>query len=113
VGVTDRVGYRMGLLQPDIHKAFKACNSDYKTILLAHQPKYIEELEDYAPELILSGHTHGGQIWPFEYLVRLQQPYVKGLHKLSNGSHIYVNSGIGFWGPPMRLDSQAEIAYIV
>jgi predicted MPP superfamily phosphohydrolase len=80
---------------------------------LAHQPKFIEELGNYTPELILSGHTHGGQIWPFEYLVRLQQPYVKGLHKLPNGSHIYVNSGIGFWGPPMRLDSQAEIAYIV
>lgn len=113
VGVTDRMGYRMGLLEPDIHKAFKSCNKNYKTILLAHQPKFIEELGTYAPELILSGHTHGGQIWPFEYLVRLQQPYVKGLHKLHNGSHIYVNSGIGFWGPPMRLDSQAEIAYIV
>lgn len=113
VGVTDRIGYRVGLLQPDIHKAFIGSNSDYKTILLAHQPRYIEELENYTPELILSGHTHGGQIWPFEYLVRLQQPYVKGLHKLANGSHIYVNSGIGFWGPPMRLASQAEIAYIV
>lgn len=113
VGVTDRIGYRVNLLEPDIHKAFKGCNDAYRTILLAHQPKYIEELEAYAPELILSGHTHGGQIWPFEYLVRLQQPYVKGLHELSNGSHIYVNSGIGFWGPPMRLDSQAEIAYIV
>jgi len=113
VGVTDRMGYRVDLLQPDIHKAFKGSNSDYKTILLAHQPRYIEELENYTPELILSGHTHGGQIWPFEYLVRLQQPYVKGLHKLPNGSTIYVNSGIGFWGPPMRLASQAEIAYIV
>ena len=113
VGVTDRIGYRTNELVPDIHKAFKGINSEYKTILLAHQPKYIEELGDYTPELILSGHTHGGQIWPFEYLVRLQQPYVKGLHKLPNGSHIYVNSGIGFWGPPMRLGSQAEIAFIV
>jgi predicted MPP superfamily phosphohydrolase len=98
---------------PDIHKAFKGTNPDFKTILLAHQPKFIEELGNYTPELILSGHTHGGQIWPFEYLVRLQQPYIKGLHKLPNGSYIYVNSGIGFWGPPMRLGSQAEITYIV
>ena len=113
VGVTDRIGYRTNFLAPDIHKAFSGCHNAYKTILLAHQPKFIEELGNYAPDLILSGHTHGGQIWPFEYLVRLQQPYVKGLHKLTNGSHIYVNSGIGFWGPPMRLDSQAEIAYIV
>ncbi len=113
VGVTDRIGYRTNVLVPDIHKAFKGTNPAYKTILLAHQPKFIEELGSYTPDLILSGHTHGGQIWPFEYLVRLQQPYVKGLHKLPNGSHIYVNSGIGFWGPPMRLDSQAEIAYII
>lgn len=113
VGVTDLIGYRINQLVPDIHKAFKGTNSAYKTILLAHQPKFIEELGNYKPDLILSGHTHGGQIWPFEYLVRLQQPYVKGLHTLPNGSFIYVNSGIGFWGPPMRLDSQAEIAYII
>lgn len=113
VGVTDRIGYRTNVLVPDIHKAFKGTNLAYQTILLAHQPKFIEELGSYAPELILSGHTHGGQVWPFEYLVRLQQPYVKGLHKLPYGGHIYVNSGIGFWGPPMRLDSQAEIAYII
>lgn len=113
VGVTDRIGYRMDVLKPDIHKAFSRCNKTFKTILLAHQPKFIEELGSYRPELTLSGHTHGGQVWPFEYLVRLQQPYVKGLHKLPNAGHIYVNSGIGFWGPPMRLASQAEIAYII
>lgn len=113
VGVTDLIGYRTDFLVPDIHKAFLGYNNSYKTILLAHQPKYIEELGNYKPDLILSGHTHGGQIWPFGYLVKLAQPYVKGLHTLPNGSHLYVNSGIGFWGPPMRLDSQAEIAYIV
>jgi len=113
VGVTDLFGYRANLLEPDIDKSFQKCNTDYKTILLAHQPKFIEELKGYKPELILSGHTHGGQIWPFNHLVKLQQPYVKGLHKLPNGSTIYVNSGIGFWGPPMRLNSQAEIAYII
>ncbi|BAF71614.1 metallophosphoesterase [Sulfurovum sp. NBC37-1] len=113
IGVTDLMGYRMGMLQPDIHRAFDKTNKTYRTILLAHQPKFIEELGYYKPELILSGHTHGGQIWPFGYLVRLQQPFLKGLHTLPNGSSIYVNSGIGFWGPPMRLDSQAEITYII
>jgi len=112
-GVTDLFGYRVNQLEPNIDKAFQKCNSEHKTILLAHQPKFIEELKGYKPDLILSGHTHGGQIWPFDHLVKLQQPYVKGLHKLSNGSTIYVNSGIGFWGPPMRLSSQAEIAYII
>ena len=113
VGVADLFGYRLDLLQPDIRKAFKKTNDHYKTILLAHQPKYIEELGNYKPDLILSGHTHGGQIWPLNYLVSLQQPYVKGLHTLPYGGKIYVNCGIGYWGPPMRLGSQAEIAYIV
>ena len=113
VGVTDLIGYRMNLLVPDIHSAFRGINPSSKTILLAHQPRFIQELGRYTPDLILSGHTHGGQIWPFEYLVRLQQPFVKGLHQLPNKNFIYVNSGIGFWGPPMRLESQAEIAYII
>lgn len=113
VGVTDLFGYRIDMLVPDIDQAYKGCNPEYKTILLAHQPKFIEYLKDYTPDLILSGHTHGGQIWPFNYLVRLQQPYVKGLHRLLNGSYIYVNSGIGFWGPPMRLGSQAEITFLI
>jgi len=113
VGVTDLFGYRVNQLEPNIDKAFQECTTNYQTILLAHQPKFIEELKGYKPDLILSGHTHGGQIWPFNHLVKLQQPYVKGLHQLSNGSTIYVNSGIGFWGPPMRLNSQAEIAYII
>ena len=113
VGVTDLFGYRTGMLVPDINKAYQGCNQTYQTILLAHQPKFIEHLKGYTPDLMLCGHTHGGQIWPFNYLVRLQQPYVKGLYKLSKGSHIYINSGIGFWGPPMRLNSQAEITYII
>ena len=113
VGVTDRIGYRTNILVPDIYKAFQGTKPEYKTVLLAHQPKFVEELGVYKPELVLSGHTHGGQIWPFEYLVRLQQPYIKGLHKLPYGGKIYVNSGIGFWGPPMRLGSQAEIACIL
>jgi len=113
VGITDLFGYRANLLEPNIDQAFQKCNTSYKSILLAHQPKFIEKLKGYKPDLILSGHTHGGQIWPFNHLVKLQQPYVKGLHQLSNGSTIYVNSGIGFWGPPMRLNSQAEIAYII
>lgn len=113
VGVTDIFGYRAGLLQPDALKAFRDIDRKYPTILLAHQPKYIEYLGSFQPELILSGHTHGGQIWPFDHLVRLQQPYLKGLHTLPYGGKIYVNSGIGFWGPPMRLGSEAEISYIV
>lgn len=113
VGVNDLFGFRTGVLKPDFFKAFTHINKNYPTILLSHQPKSLENLGPFKPELILSGHTHGGQIWPFNHLVMLQQPYLKGLHTLDYGGKIYVNSGIGFWGPPMRLGSQAEIAYII
>ncbi|WP_428739404.1 metallophosphoesterase [Sulfurimonas sp.] len=113
VGINDIFGHRIGVLEPDFDKAFSDVNKNYPTLLLSHQPKSIEYLGVYKPELILSGHTHGGQLWPFNHLVMLQQPYLKGLHTLKYGGKIYVNSGIGFWGPPMRLGSQAEIAYII
>lgn len=113
VGVNDLFGYRVDLLEPDFYEAFKGVNENYPSILLSHQPKSIENLGSFKPKLILSGHTHGGQLWPFNHLVMLQQPYLKGLHTLDYGGKIYVNSGIGFWGPPMRLGSQAEIAYII
>lgn len=112
VGVYDIFGFRANTHIPDIAKAMKNIPTDMPTLLLAHQPKYIEFLEGFAPSLILSGHTHGGQIWPFRYLVEIAQPYVKGLHELGPNRHIYVNSGIGFWGPPMRLGSHAEITCI-
>ncbi len=111
-GVYDYFGWRYGAFEPDIHKATQNIPPALPTILLAHQPRYIEHLEGFEPVLILSGHTHGGQIWPFGYLVRLVQPYLKGLHPLGERRHIYVNSGIGFWGPPMRLGSAAEITLI-
>lgn len=111
-GVYDLFGYRTQTHIPDITKAMKNIPVDAPTLLLAHQPKYIHYLENYTPSLILSGHTHGGQIWPFGYLVSLAQPFVKGLHPLGNNRHIYINSGIGFWGPPMRLGSHSEITCI-
>ena len=111
-GVYDVFGYRYGTHQPDIIKATQNIPADANTLLLAHQPRYIKELEDFRPSLMLSGHTHGGQIWPFGYLVTLVQPYLKGLHRIGGNRHIYVNSGIGFWGPAMRLGSQAEITCI-
>jgi len=111
-GVYDLFGFRYGRFLPDIKSAVSSIPKDAPTLLLAHQPRFVEFLEGFRPSLMLSGHTHGGQIWPFGYLVRLQQPYLKGLHRLEEKSHIYVNSGIGFWGPPMRLGTSAEITLI-
>ncbi len=111
-GVYDVFGWRYGSFEPDIMAATKGIAKEKPTLLLAHQPRFISSLEGFEPSLMLSGHTHGGQIWPFNYLVRLQQPYVKGLHGIGPNRHIYVNSGIGFWGPPMRLGSSAEITLL-
>jgi len=111
-GVYDLFGNRMQSHMPNIHQAMQDIPPEFPTLLLAHQPKFAEYLEGFTPALILSGHTHGGQIWPFGYLVKLAQPYIKGLHQLDAHRHIYINSGIGFWGPPMRLGSQAEITCI-
>ena len=60
---------------------------------------------------MLSGHTHGGQIWPFTYAVRLAQPYTAGLAQHGN-SQIYVSRGTGTWGAPMRLGASSEITLI-
>ena len=111
-GVYDLFGYRVEHHIPNISAAMHNIPKNTPSLLLAHQPKYLNYLEDFTPSLILSGHTHGGQIWPFGYLVKLAQPYLKGLHTIGKNRHIYVNSGIGFWGPKMRLDSQAEITCI-
>jgi predicted MPP superfamily phosphohydrolase len=110
-GVYDIFGYKAEKFAPDIKKALEGVENS-PTILLAHQPKYILELDNQNIDLVLSGHTHGGQIVPFNLLVRLAQPYIKGLHKHNDKTQIYVNKGTGFWGPPMRLGASAEISYI-
>lgn len=95
----------------DFKKTFSGLHKDKKKILLAHQPVAAKEASEYEADLVLSGHTHGGQIWPFGYLVYLQQPYLKGLYQYKN-TKLYVNQGTGCWGPPMRLGSFNEITEI-
>jgi hypothetical protein len=96
---------------PDLAGALAGKPEGRTTLLLAHQPKQIDEAARLGIDLQISGHTHGGQIVPFNYLVRLQQPYVAGLH-VHRGTHLYVSSGTGYWGPPMRLGIPAEITRI-
>ncbi|MBN2816127.1 MAG: metallophosphoesterase [Campylobacterales bacterium] len=109
-GVYDIFGYRAGHHFPELKDALKGVKNA-PTILLAHQPKYIEEV-DRGVDLILSGHTHGGQLYPFKFLVGLQQPYISGLHQHNEDLQIYVSKGTGFWGPPMRLGASSEITFI-
>ncbi|ADN10075.1 metallophosphoesterase [Sulfurimonas autotrophica] len=109
-GVYDLFGYRAKKYLPDITKALQSIQNS-PTVLLAHQPRFLEEVAG-GVDLVLSGHTHGGQIYPFRFLVSLQQPYISGLHQHTKDLQIYVNKGTGFWGPPMRLGSSAEITDI-
>ncbi|MEA2098512.1 MAG: metallophosphoesterase [Campylobacterota bacterium] len=110
-GVYDIFGYRMKYKMPNITKALEG-KKDSPTILLAHQPRYIDEVTN-GVDLMLSGHTHGGQLYPFRFLVKFQQPYVSGLHQHNKDLQIYINKGTGFWGPPMRLGASSEITEII
>jgi len=91
--------------------AFFRAPEDVPRILLAHQPRSVVEAAAQRVDLQISGHTHGGQIFPFMFFVRLQQPVVSGLRKL-HGIWVYTSRGTGYWGPPMRLGSRPEITEI-
>jgi predicted MPP superfamily phosphohydrolase len=95
----------------DLPRALRGRDAARALVLLAHQPKQILEAEPLGVGLQLSGHTHGGQLFPFNYAVRLQQPYVAGLHRHGEAM-IYVSTGTGYWGPPMRLGAPAEITRV-
>jgi predicted MPP superfamily phosphohydrolase len=96
---------------PDLNKALAGRDAERELVLLAHQPRHIHEAAAAKVGLQLSGHTHGGQLWPWHYLVKLQQPYLSGLVD-HQGSKLYISQGTGFWGPPLRLGSHAEISLI-
>jgi len=82
------------------------------TILLSHSPLLIEQAADRDVDLIISGHTHNGQIWPFNYLVAQRYPYMHGLYRIGN-TQLLVGAGTGTWGPRMRLWQPAEIIQII
>ena len=77
-------------------------------VLLAHQPRSAGAAAQAGFDVQLSGHTHGGQYWPWNLFVRLQQPYTAGLHRLQQ-LWIYTSRGTGYWGPPLRFGAPSEI----
>lgn len=80
-------------------------------ILLAHQPKSIFAASESGFDLQISGHTHGGQYFPYHFMAALAQPYISGLHK-HGGTQIYVSRGTGYWGPQIRLAAKSEITLL-
>jgi predicted MPP superfamily phosphohydrolase len=109
-GVNDHSGTAYGD-PPDYDAALGDRDPSRPVLLLAHQPVQVSEAAAYGVDLQLSGHTHGGQLFPFNYLVRLEQPAVSGLAEV-DGTRVFVTRGAGFWGPPMRVGADPEVALI-
>ena len=111
-GVTDyRGGNFLHSHRSDPIKAIAGAPAADVKILLAHQPKSIFDAARAGFDLQISGHTHGGQFFPWNLVVGLNQPFVSGLHKYNN-THIYVSRGTGYWGPPVRVGAPSEITLI-
>lgn len=113
VGLNDVTGLRTGFYPPDKVKAFAGIDQSMPCIVLAHQPRMITEMDGYRCDLMLSGHTHGGQIFPFGLLVMAAQPYLSGLHAHTPAQQIFVSRGTGYWGPPLRFLAPSEISQLI
>jgi predicted MPP superfamily phosphohydrolase len=97
----------------DIPAATAGRDPSHALVLLAHQPRQVKNAAKYGVDLQLSGHTHGGQIWPWHYIVRLQQGgLLAGLYQ-HEGTQLYVTRGCGYWGPPVRLLAPLEITRVI
>ncbi|MCK6507184.1 metallophosphoesterase [Myxococcota bacterium] len=97
---------------PDVGRALAGAPARDATVLLAHQPRSARLAQGHGVDLQLSGHTHGGQLWPWMHLVWLQQPMVAGLQKLGD-LLVYTSRGTGYWGPPVRIGAPSEISRLV
>jgi len=113
-GVPDcRAAHIGGAVGPDIRRALVGRDPERELVVLAHQPVQIDAISQAGAGLQLSGHTHGGQLYPFGSITRLAQPYLAGLHRHDpTPTQIYVSRGTGFWGPPMRVLAPAEVTLV-
>lgn len=111
-GVPDWTGGTFGdHHQPRLADALAGRDETKALVLLAHQPRQFPEAARLGVGLQLSGHTHGGQIWPFTLLVGLAEKHVSGLHH-DGASQLYVSRGTRYWGPPMRLGAPHELTVV-
>lgn len=112
-GVTDiRAGRFVESHKSDPMKAMANTPDAHVRILLAHQPKSVYEAARAGFDIQISGHTHGGQFFPWPLLVRLEQPFLAGIYYYEK-VFLYVSRGTGYWGPPMRMGSPSEITRFI
>lgn len=113
-GVDDRTAASSGLAghRADHSAALAGVGAELPVLLVAHQPKQVAQAVTAGVDLQISGHTHGGQIWPFHYLVRLDQPVVQGLSRHGERTQLYTSRGSGYWGPPFRIFAPSEISLL-
>jgi len=111
VGLSDRYSFVRGIKRP-IKELFSNLNPNLSTILLTHQPKDIVHVDGFRVDLQLSGHTHGGQIYPFNIVVKYFQPYISGLYRYKN-TLLYVCRGLGYWGVKIRYRVTSEIPVFI
>ncbi|WP_018156756.1 metallophosphoesterase [Demetria terragena] len=97
--------------EPDLARAVAGRDSNRFLLLAAHQPSQVEDARTHGVDLQLSGHTHGGQVWPFDYAVRLDQPMVDGLAEFGS-TQVFASRGAGAWGPPVRVGAPPEVAIL-
>jgi len=111
-GVTDYSAHAFDAAQrSDPVAALAGSPAGTPRILLAHQPRSAPAAEAAGFDLQLSGHTHGGQFWPWNFFVTLQQPFTAGLHRLGR-LWVYTSRGTGYWGPPKRFGAPSEITLL-
>lgn len=96
----------------DLTAALAGLDPEIPVVLLAHQPKMVRLAAAAGVDLQLSGHTHGGQIWPFHLLVRLDQRTLHGLSSAGDRTQLYTTRGSGFWGPPFRVFAPSEVTVL-
>ncbi|WP_406296958.1 metallophosphoesterase [Streptomyces sp. NBC_00624] len=109
-GVNDIAGESEGQ-GPDFERALGDRDRARASVLLAHQPVVIDDAVAYGVDLQLSGHTHGGQLWPGNYLAELANPTVAGLERYGD-TQLYVSRGAGAWGPPVRVGAPSDITVV-
>lgn len=113
-GVDDVTAASSGLAghRANLVGALAGADPELPVLLVAHQPKYVAQAARAGIDLQVSGHTHGGQIWPFNFLVRVDQPVVHGLSRHGERTQLYTSRGTGFWGPPFRVFAPSEITVL-